>query len=125
MKKNEELWLTYRQAGQRFGVSAQAIRQRAIRGNWQRKYNIKGEALIDISLLQIEEQSHENYIIDININKANRCSELWNALHDANDLLRHYVNSTSYKDNTYHSRMINMFDIILWGDKSNMPRSFK
>ncbi len=39
-------WLTYQQAGQRHGVSAQAIRQRAIRGNWQRRLSNEGVALV-------------------------------------------------------------------------------
>lgn len=41
-------WLTYQEAGERHGVSAQAIRQRAIRGNWQRRRNNEGLALVRI-----------------------------------------------------------------------------
>lgn len=39
-------WLTYKEAGDRLGVSAEAARQRAIRGRWQRRMTNEGVAVI-------------------------------------------------------------------------------
>lgn len=41
-----DTWLTYSEAGERFGVSAEAIRQRAIRGNWPRRQNNEGQTTV-------------------------------------------------------------------------------
>jgi hypothetical protein len=41
-------WLSYKEAGERLGVSAEAARQRAIRGHWPRRLNNEGAALIRV-----------------------------------------------------------------------------
>jgi hypothetical protein len=41
-------WLTYKEAGAALGVSAEAARQRAIRGNWPRRLNNEGVALVRV-----------------------------------------------------------------------------
>jgi hypothetical protein len=39
-------WLSYKQAGERLGVSPEAARQRAIRGRWPKRLNNEGLALV-------------------------------------------------------------------------------
>jgi hypothetical protein len=41
-------WLTYKEAGAVLGVSAEAARQRAIRGSWPRRLNNEGAALVRV-----------------------------------------------------------------------------
>lgn len=41
-------WLTYQAAGQRLGISAEAARQRAMRGHWPRQRGNDGTALVRI-----------------------------------------------------------------------------
>jgi hypothetical protein len=41
-------WLTYKEAGERLGVSAEAARQRAIRGSWPRRLSNEGMALVRV-----------------------------------------------------------------------------
>jgi hypothetical protein len=41
-------WLSYKEAGERLGVSAEAARQRAIRGSWPRRSSNEGMALIRV-----------------------------------------------------------------------------
>jgi hypothetical protein len=41
-------WLTYKEAGERLGVSPEAARQRAIRGSWPRRLNNEGAALVRV-----------------------------------------------------------------------------
>jgi hypothetical protein len=44
----DEAWLTYRQAGDKLGVSPQAVRQKAIRGRWPRTRGNDGQARVQI-----------------------------------------------------------------------------
>jgi hypothetical protein len=41
-------WLTYKEAGAALGVSAEAARQRAIRGSWPRRLSNEGMALVRV-----------------------------------------------------------------------------
>ena len=41
-------WLTYQQAGERLGITAEAARQRAVRLNWRRQRGNDGRSLIQI-----------------------------------------------------------------------------
>jgi hypothetical protein len=48
-----------------------------------------------------------------------RTGELWNALHDATDLLEYYINQACGKgdcgETRYHKHQLRTFNIILWG----------
>jgi hypothetical protein len=48
MSGDETLWLTYKQAADKLGVSPQAVRQKAIRGRWLRTRSNSGQALIQV-----------------------------------------------------------------------------
>lgn len=42
------VWLTYQQAGERLGISAEAARQRALRGHWPRRRSNDGVAVVQV-----------------------------------------------------------------------------
>jgi hypothetical protein len=48
MSSNETQWLTYKQAADKLGVSPQAVRQKAIRGRWQRTKGNDGQARVQV-----------------------------------------------------------------------------
>jgi len=48
MSSNETQWLTYKQAADKLGVSPQAVRQKAIRGRWQRAKGNDGQARVQV-----------------------------------------------------------------------------
>jgi hypothetical protein len=48
MSSDETLWLTYKQAADKLGVSPQAIRQKAIRGRWPRTKGNDGQARVQV-----------------------------------------------------------------------------
>ena len=48
MSSDETLWLTYRQAADKLGVSPQAVRQKAIRGRWPRTKGNDGQARVQV-----------------------------------------------------------------------------
>jgi hypothetical protein len=41
-------WLSYQDAGERLGISGEAVRQRAMRGHWPRRKSNEGVALVQI-----------------------------------------------------------------------------
>ncbi len=41
-------WQTYREAGDQLGISAEAVRQRAIRGAWPRRRSNEGHVLVRV-----------------------------------------------------------------------------
>lgn len=41
-------WLSYQDAGERLGISGEAVRQRAMRGHWPRRRSNEGVALVQI-----------------------------------------------------------------------------
>jgi hypothetical protein len=41
-------WFSYQEAGERLGISAEAVRQRAMRGHWPRSKSNEGVALVQI-----------------------------------------------------------------------------
>jgi hypothetical protein len=49
----EETWLTYREAGERLGCTAEVVRYRALRGKWPRRRGNDGRARV-----QLPEDAH-------------------------------------------------------------------
>jgi hypothetical protein len=45
---SERPWITYREAAAKLGVSAQAVRQKCLRGRWPRMPSNTGQALIQL-----------------------------------------------------------------------------
>jgi hypothetical protein len=48
MSSDETIWLTYKQAADKLGVSPQAVRQKAIRGRWPRTKGDDGQARVQL-----------------------------------------------------------------------------
>lgn len=86
-------WLSYQDAGERPGISAEAVRQRAMRGLWPRRRSNEGGALVQIPegvgvrrrtpVEQVDEQplerlvaAHERHIGDLQADLAAVRSEL-------------------------------------------------
>ena len=54
-----------------------------------------------------------------------RIGELWNALHEATELLDYYTREIYNGEMKYHKQQVNMFKNILWGGEKEFNKNYK